>query len=160
MKRVLNEINPAITVKFEGLKPMIDATILRERLMATLSGFFGLLALLLACIGLYGMLSYGVASRTTEIGIRMALGARRGDVFWLILREALWLVPIGVAVGLPLIFAVTRLAATLSVRLEFRRIRFRWSLRRCSYSASRCWRDICRRAGLRAVDPIVALRYE
>jgi len=113
VKQVLNEINPAITVNFEGLKPMIDATILRERLMATLSGFFGLLALLLACIGVYGILSYGVASRTTEIGIRMALGARRTDVFWMILREALWLVAIGVVVGLPLIFAVTRLAATL-----------------------------------------------
>lgn len=113
VKQVLNEINPAITVNFEGLKPLIDATILRERLMATLSGFFGLLALLLACIGVYGILSYGVASRTTEIGIRMALGARRTDVFWMILREALWLVAIGVVVGLPLIFAVTRLAATL-----------------------------------------------
>ena len=113
VKRVLNEINPAITVNFEGLKPMIDATVLRERLIATLSGFFGLLALVLACIGVYGILSYGVASRTTELGIRMALGAQRTDVFWLILREALWLVIIGVAVGLPLIFAVTRLAATL-----------------------------------------------
>jgi predicted permease len=118
VKRVLNEINPAITVDFEGLKPIVDATILRERLMATLSGFFGLLALLLACIGVYGILSYGVASRTTEIGIRMALGARRTDVFWMILREALWLVVIGVVVGLPLIFAVTRLAATLLFELS------------------------------------------
>ena len=118
VKRVLNEINPAITVNFEGLKPMIDATILRERLIATLSGFFGLLALLLACIGVYGILSYGVASRTTEIGIRMALGARRMDVFWMILREALWLVAIGVVLGLPLIFAVTRLAATLLFELS------------------------------------------
>jgi predicted permease len=113
IKRILNEINPAITVSFQSLKPMIDATILRERLIATLAGFFGVLALLLACIGLYGILSYGVVSRTTELGIRMALGARRGDVFWLILREALWLVIIGVAVGLPLILAVTRLASAL-----------------------------------------------
>jgi len=73
---------------------------------------------LLACIGVYGILSYGVASRTTEIGIRMALGARRMDVFWMILREALWLVAIGVVLGLPLIFAVTRLAATLLFELS------------------------------------------
>ena len=90
--RVLNEINPAITVRFQGFKLMIEATILRERLMATLSSFFGLLALLLAYIGLYGILSYGVATRTNEIGIRMALGARRRAVFWLILREAFLLV--------------------------------------------------------------------
>jgi putative ABC transport system permease protein len=113
VKRVLDEFNPAITVSFQWFKPMIEATILRERLMATLSGFFGLLALLLACIGLYGILSYSVASRTNEIGIRMALGAGRRDVFWLILREALWLVVAGVAVGVPVIFAVTRLASTL-----------------------------------------------
>jgi predicted permease len=113
IKRVLNEINPAITVSFQGFKPMIEATILRERLMATLSGFFGLLALALACIGLYGILSYGVASRTNEIGIRMALGAQARDVRCLVLREALWLVIAGVAMGLPIIFAVTRLASTL-----------------------------------------------
>ena len=70
VKRLLNELNPAITVSFQGFKSIIEATILRERLMATLSSFFGGLALLLACIGLYGILSYGVASRTNEIGIR------------------------------------------------------------------------------------------
>jgi putative ABC transport system permease protein len=113
VKRVLNEINPTITVSFQAFKPMIEATVLRERLMATLSVFFGLLALLLACIGLYGILSYGVASRTNEIGIRMALGAQARNVRWLILREALLLVFIGVAVGLPMIFAVTRLVSTL-----------------------------------------------
>ncbi len=111
--RVLNEINPSITVRFQGFKRMIESTILRERLMATLSGFFGLLALLLGCIGLYGILSYSVASRTNEIGIRMALGAQRRHVFWLILREALGLVIAGVAVGLPIIFAVTRVASTM-----------------------------------------------
>jgi ABC-type antimicrobial peptide transport system permease subunit len=111
--RVLNEINPAVTVSFKWFKPMIEATILRERLMATLSGFFGLLALVLASVGLYGILSYGVASRTNEIGIRMALGAQAGSVRWLIVREALFLVVAGVIVGVPLIVAVTRLASTL-----------------------------------------------
>jgi len=113
VKQLLNDINPEITVRFREFKPLIEATILRERLMATLSNFFGLLALLLACIGLYGITSYGVASRTNEIGIRMALGARRSDVFWLILREALVLVVVGVVVGFPIIFAVTRVAKTL-----------------------------------------------
>jgi predicted permease len=113
VKTLLNEINPAITVSFQGFKQLIEATILRDRLMATLSNFFGGLALLLACTGLYGILSYGVASRTNEIGIRMALGAGRRRVFWLILWEAVLLVMVGVAVGLPMIFLLTRSASTL-----------------------------------------------
>ena len=157
--RVLNEINPAITVRFQGFKPLIEATILRERLMATLSVFFGLLALLLACIGLYGILSYGVASRTNEIGIRMALGAGRRDVFWLILREAFLLVIAGVAVGLPIIFAVTRLASTLlfgltptdPISLLFAALLMLAVAMVAGYLPSR-------RAT--RVDPLVALRYE
>ena len=81
--------------------------------MATLSGFFGVLALLLASIGLYGILSYGVASRTKEIGIRMALGAQSRGVRALILREALLLVLVGLGVGLPVVFGITRFASTL-----------------------------------------------
>jgi putative ABC transport system permease protein len=111
--RVLTEINPAITISFQDFKTMIEGSLLRERLLATLSGFFGLLALLLALIGLYGMLAYSVTSRTNEIGIRMALGAQARNVRWLIMREALLLLLTGVALGLPLIVAVKRLAATL-----------------------------------------------
>ncbi|HKC84400.1 MAG TPA: FtsX-like permease family protein, partial [Blastocatellia bacterium] len=113
VRRVLAETNPAIGVSFQGFKTMIEESVLRERLLATLSSFFGLLALLLACIGLYGILSYSVASRTNEIGIRMALGARTRDVLWMILREALLTVVVGVAAGLPMIWAATRLASTL-----------------------------------------------
>ncbi len=91
---------------------MIEDATMRDRLMATLSGFFGLLALLLASIGLYGILSFGVASRTREIGIRMALGAQAREVRFLILREAMLLVLIGVIVGLPAVFLATRFAST------------------------------------------------
>ncbi|PYJ99499.1 MAG: hypothetical protein DME23_09395 [Verrucomicrobia bacterium] len=113
VKRSLGEVNTQISVQFEVFKTTIQNGLLRERLMATLSGFFGVLALLLACVGLYGILAYGVASRTNEIGLRMALGAQRGDVLWLILREALLLVLIGVAVGLPAVLAATRLVSSL-----------------------------------------------
>jgi putative ABC transport system permease protein len=113
VKQILNEINPAINIRFQSFQTMIEESVLRERLLATLSGFFGLLALLLASIGLYGILSYGVVSRTNEIGIRMALGATRGGVMWLILREALLLVTIGLAIGFPAVLATTRLISTL-----------------------------------------------
>jgi predicted permease len=117
VKRVLAEINPAISIKFIDFKLMIGESVVRDRLMATLSGFFGLLALLLASIGLYGILSYGVVSRTKEIGIRMALGARSREVLSLILREALLLVVVGVVVGLPVVYASTRFASTLLFNL-------------------------------------------
>jgi predicted permease len=117
VKRVLAEINPAISIRLIDFKSMIGESMLRNRLMATLSGFFGLLALLLASIGLYGILSYGVASRTKEIGIRMALGARSREVLSLILREALLLVVVGVVVGLPVVYASTRFASTLLFNL-------------------------------------------
>ena len=113
VKRVMAEINPAISMKFINFKLMIEESMVRDRLMATLSGFFGLLALLLASIGLYGILSYGVASRTKEIGIRMALGARSREVLSLILREALLLVLVGVLLGLPVVFGATRFASSL-----------------------------------------------
>src|SRR6185436_7285479 len=88
------------------------------KLVARLVSFFGLLALLLACVGLYGVLSYGVARRTNEIGIRMALGARGVSVLWLVLREALFLVAIGLVVGLVASFALTRTAASLLYELK------------------------------------------
>jgi ABC-type antimicrobial peptide transport system permease subunit len=82
-----------------------------ERLVAILSTFFGGLALLLAAVGLYGLMAYAVTRRTSEIGIRMALGAQRRDVLGLIVREVAWLALAGIAAGVPLALAASRLIA-------------------------------------------------
>ncbi|HEV8366362.1 MAG TPA: ABC transporter permease [Pyrinomonadaceae bacterium] len=113
INRSLMEMNPGLDVNFEGFRPMVEESLLRERLMAKLSGFFGVLALVLASIGLYGLLSYGVASRINEIGIRMALGAATSNILSLILREAILLVLIGVGVGVPIVMYVSRFAKSL-----------------------------------------------
>ncbi len=95
------------------LVAQMDESLSKERLVATLSGFFGLLALLLACIGVYGLLSNAVTQRTKEIGIRMALGARPSEVFKLVMRETLLLVLIGVTLGLGVAMSTARLISSL-----------------------------------------------
>jgi predicted permease len=84
------------------LQAQTEQSLLKERLIAMLSSFFGALALLLACLGLYGLMAYAVTRRTGEIGIRIALGARREHVMWLVLRETLGLTLAGIAAGIPL----------------------------------------------------------
>ena len=103
---------PVFDVK--TLTQQVGESLFQERLVATLTSFFGLLALLLASIGLYGIMSHAVVRRTNEIGIRMALGALSGDVLWLVLRETLLLVLIGVGIGLPVALVATRLISRSS----------------------------------------------
>jgi len=110
--------NSGLDVRFQVFRSMVHESLLREQLLAKLSGLFGLLALLLASIGLYGLLSYGVASRTNEIGIRMALGAKTRNVLTLILREAVLLVIVGLAVGIPLALYAARFASSLLFELS------------------------------------------
>ena len=86
----------------------VSGLLTHDELISTLTGIFSLLALLLAAIGLYGVVSYNVVRRTNEIGIRFALGAPQPSVLWMILRESLLLLSIGVALGLPLTLASTR----------------------------------------------------
>ena len=118
VKSALTEINPDIRFRFQVFKTQIRDTLLRERLMATLSSFFGFLAALLASIGLYGVISYMVARRTHEIGIRMALGASRRNVLMIVMREAATLLVAGLAVGTVLALVVTRTASALLFGLQ------------------------------------------
>ncbi len=91
----------------------LEQNVSDERALAVVLSFFSMLALALAGIGLYGTMSYAVSRRTKELGIRIALGARSSDVLWLVLREALWQVALGIVIGLPLALAGARLIASL-----------------------------------------------
>jgi predicted permease len=91
----------------------VEASLREERTFAHACTLFGGLALLLVAVGLFGLVSYGVARRTNEVGIRMALGARRQDVLWLVMRESMVLVVLGVGVGVAVALAASRFVATL-----------------------------------------------
>jgi predicted permease len=117
-KRVIAEKHPDVVTQFADFQREIRDGLVEERLMATLSGFFGLLAALLAVVGLYGVISYIVAMRRNEIGIRMALGASRGDVVGIIVRQTLVLLALGVAVGVVLALAAVRSTSSLLFGLE------------------------------------------
>jgi predicted permease len=100
---------------FSTVPERVDSKFTRDRLTAKLSSFFGLVALLLACIGIYGVLSYTVARRTSEIGVRMALGAQRANVLRMILRDALGVTIAGVVAGLGVALGLTRLLESWSL---------------------------------------------
>jgi ABC-type antimicrobial peptide transport system permease subunit len=94
------------------MQTAINASLIRERMAAILGTLFGLLALALAALGLYGVIAYQVAGRTTEIGTRMALGARTRVVLWLVLRQSIVLLVIGFMVGVPLALLAARALGT------------------------------------------------
>jgi predicted permease len=159
LKSAVAGVNPAINVDFQVFKTQVQDSLLPERLMAALSGFFGALAALLTAVGLYGVISFLVAQRTHEIGIRMALGAGKGRVLSSILRETLTLTALGVGVGLPITFGVSRLIASMlfgispndPIALALA------ALALCGVSVAAAYLPARRAA---AVDPMVALREE
>jgi ABC-type antimicrobial peptide transport system permease subunit len=133
----------------------------KERLIARLSGFFGLLALVLACVGLYGLLAYRMARRTNEIGVRMALGADQKQVLWVVLRESVALVGVGVAIGLAMAFAATRL---ISSQLQLYGVKptdpATIAAATIVLAAVAAFAGYIPARRATKVDPIVALRYE
>jgi predicted permease len=118
VKTAVDEVNHDITLQFRTLSVQLDESLGRERLLATLSGFFGALALALAVIGLYGVMSYNVARRRNEIGIRMALGAEQARVLRMVLGEVAILIVAGLALGFAVAVFSTRLLASFLYRLE------------------------------------------
>ena len=102
VRQMINQIDDKLPIfGVETMQDQMRDNLSQERLIAQLVSFFGALALILACIGLYGVMAHGVARRTNEIGIRMALGARGGNIAWMILRETLYLVLAGLVIGVP-----------------------------------------------------------
>jgi ABC-type antimicrobial peptide transport system permease subunit len=98
---------PGSAFEAAPLAAQVGATLSRERVLALLAAGFGLLALLLAAIGLYGLMAYGVTQRTKELGVRLALGARRAQILGLVFKDAAGLVAIGVAIGVPAAWLAT-----------------------------------------------------
>jgi putative ABC transport system permease protein len=116
--RAVTDVNPTIAIQYQAVRTQVQQSLLRERLMARLSGFFGVLAVLIATIGLYGVMSYMVARRRMEIGVRMALGADRTAVVRMIVREAAVLLAAGLVVGVVLSVFAARTADTFLYDLK------------------------------------------
>jgi ABC-type antimicrobial peptide transport system permease subunit len=141
------------------LAQQMDAKLLQERLLSTLSAGFGILALLLSAVGLFGVLAYELARRTREIGIRMALGAQPGDVSSEILRQTLLLVAVGIMIGAPCGILATRTAESLLYGVK---PNDPWVLAGCAVLLSVVALTASYLPAHRAarIDPVVALRYE
>jgi ABC-type antimicrobial peptide transport system permease subunit len=108
LRAALARIDSSVPIlKVTTLTAEIDRSMAREVLISRLSAFFSLLALLLACIGLYGVMSFNVVRRANEIGIRTALGAQSGAVLWMVFRETLVLLALGIAIGVPVTVGAT-----------------------------------------------------
>ena len=148
-----------LTEKIVTQAALVEQSVATERLLAKLSGFFGVLTLLLACIGLYGLMSYTVARRTNEIGVRIALGAGRFDIIGMVFREIILLVVGGIAIGVPAALACARFIRTFLFGLNP-------TDAATIASAAVLLQAVCALAGYlparRAsrTDPMVALRYE
>ena len=141
------------------LEGQLDETLLTDRLIAALAAGFGLLATLLASVGLYGVMAFVVARRRKELGIRLALGAEPGGVIWLVMKEVLLLLAIGLAVGIPTAIGLGRFVASQLYGIQERDP---WT----AISTVAVIAVVSAAAGMipahRAsrIDPILALRYE
>src|SRR5437016_8966267 len=159
LKSTVQQFNRGVDMNFTPYRKMVETSLLRDRLMARLSGFFGILAVLLAAVGLYGVIAYMVERRTSEIGIRMALGANRGGILRLVLREACVLLGVGLLIGTALSLAGSRAAATMLFGLKPTDF-VTYVLAVASLSAVAALASFLPARRAARLDPIVALRNE
>jgi ABC-type antimicrobial peptide transport system permease subunit len=118
VRRTIESMGHHIPLRIQTLEERLDAALNMDRMVATLSVSFGALALLLASIGLYGVMSYAVSRRFSEIGVRRALGAQQGDIMWMVTWEALSLVAIGIIIGVLGALAATHLISSMLFGLK------------------------------------------
>jgi predicted permease len=119
IRSVVKQAAPNLpTLAMETMDQRLSDSLVTDRMIADLSGAFGMLAVVLVSIGLYGVMAYATSGRTNEIGIRIALGAQRNGILWLILRESLLLVLIGASIGVPLVFAAGKWISSLLFGLQ------------------------------------------
>jgi len=148
---------PPVTI--ETMDQRLSDSLVTDRMIAELSAAFGVVAVILVCIGLYGIMAYATSGRINEIGIRIALGAQRGGILWLILRESLLLVLIGAAIGVPLVFAAGRWISSLLFGLRPTDALTLASAIALVFVVGVFASYIPARRAMK-VDPMVALRYE
>ena len=152
-------VNKSAAIQFTTLSQQVDDSLTQERLLATLSGFFGALALVLAMIGFYGVLAYLFLQRRKEIGIRLALGAQRGAILQLVMRDVAMLLLAGVAAGLAITWATTRFVQSLLFDLYARDAATLASSVALLVVVALVASYLPARRAMR-VDPMVALRHE
>jgi predicted permease len=160
IRQALTDVSKDIMIRrVVTLSNQVDQSLAAERLIMRLCSFFGALALVLACVGLYGVMAYSVTQRTREIGIRMALGASGGSIFRLVFRDTTGIVLTGVAIGVPLALVCTRLVSTFlygltttdPVTMALATMLLLAAIALASYLPAR-------RAA--AIEPTIALRYD
>ena len=160
VRRELRDIARDVPIwSLDTLDALVDGTLVQERMVSGLCSLFGGFALLIATIGLYGRLSYAVAERTGEIGVRMALGARQSTVSWMVLRDALALTLCGIGIGLPLALASTNILRTLLFSVTPTDARTLIAIAVSMVAVSVVASYIPARRAAR-VDPVVALRAQ
>ena len=160
VRRLVQRVDPGLPVTdLKTMRAQIRESLFNERMVAALSAAFGLLATLLAAVGLYGVMSYAVAQRTREIGIRVALGAQRRAVLGMVLGEVALLVGIGVAIGLPSGYALGRLVEGQLFGLDARDP-LTFALATALLLVSALLAGYVPAARATRIDPMVALRYQ